>query len=244
MAENSPQFVVREVVDEDLDLVHAAQSGDISAFDQLVRRYDQKLFRIAQTITHNREDSQDAVQETFLSVFQHLEAFRESAGFSTWLIRIVVNQSLMKLRKRNRTKEISLDERLQPDGETVPIDIADWVPNPEERYQVAELRAILARALEALRPNDRTIFVLRDIEGLSIEQAAEVLSLTCASVKSRLFRARLQLRQILSAYFSKQKQSAFRSRLSLPELMRMVSSEANVPIPPTVNIRGANCLQT
>src|ERR1700746_3953635 len=138
MAESSPQFVVREVVDEDLDLVHAAQNGDISAFDQLVLRYDQKLFRIAQTITHNREDSQDAVQETFLSMFQHLEAFRESASFSTWLIRIVVNQSLMKLRKRNRTKEISLDERLQPDGETVPIDIADWVPTPDEWNQVAE----------------------------------------------------------------------------------------------------------
>src|SRR5579862_999953 len=89
----------------DMELVHASKVGDMVAFEELVKRYERKLFRIAQSITHNREDSQDAVQEAFLKAFQHLAEFREASQFSTWLIRITLNQSLMKLRKRNTAKE-------------------------------------------------------------------------------------------------------------------------------------------
>jgi RNA polymerase sigma-70 factor (ECF subfamily) len=197
------QFVGRAPVRDDLDLVHATQGGDVSAFEELVERYDRKLLRIAEHITHNREDSQDAVQEAFLKAFQHVGYFREHSQFSTWLIRITVNQALMKLRKRRTTKEVSLDEDFQADGDMLPREVVDWAPNPEELYRVSELRDILIKALENLRPALRTVFVLRDIEGLSINQTAEVLELSPAAVKARLLRARLQLRELLNGYFRK-----------------------------------------
>ena len=202
------QFVGRAPVRDDLDLVHATQDGDVSAFEELVERYDRKLLRIAEHITHNREDSQDAVQEAFLKAFQHLGDFREDSQFSTWLIRITVNQALMKLRKRRTTKEVSLDEDFQADGDMLPREVVDWAPNPEELYRASELRDILIKALKELRPILRTVFVLRDIEGLSIDQTAEVLELSPAAVKARLWRARLQLRELLSEYFSKHNEPA------------------------------------
>src|SRR6202041_2806265 len=113
MTETSTQFESMEVASDDMDLVHATKNGDVTAFEQLVKRYDRKLLRIAQSITHNREDSQDAVQEAFLKAYQNLSAFREDSKFSTWLFRITVNQSLMKLRKQRTTREASLDEAFQ-----------------------------------------------------------------------------------------------------------------------------------
>ena len=113
MTADSAQIAVTTVASDDLDLVHASKNGDVAAFEQLVKRYDRKLFRIAQHITHNREDSEDAVQEAFLKAFQHLGEFREDSKFSTWLIRITLNQALMKLRKQRRAaKEVSLEEEL------------------------------------------------------------------------------------------------------------------------------------
>lgn len=188
----------------DLDLVHATQNGDVSAFEQLVKRYDHKLLRIAQHVTHNREDSQDAVQEAFLKAFQHLGEFREEAQFSTWLIRITINQSLMKLRKQSAIREVSLDKDFETDGEMVPMEVTDWAPNPEQLYGVSELRDILVKTLRELRPSLRAVFVLRDIEGLSIDQTTEVLNLSQGTVKARLWRARLQLRERLNEYFTRQ----------------------------------------
>src|SRR5229473_8355370 len=134
MAADSAQFVVRAVASDDLDLVHASKNGDVAAFEQLVNRYDRRLLRISQHITHNREDSQDVVQEAFLKAFQHLSEFREDSQFSTWLIRITVNQALMKLRKQRVTKELSLDEDFQSEGNSLPIEVIDWAPNPEQLY--------------------------------------------------------------------------------------------------------------
>ena len=133
MIANSIQFETRAVGNDDLDLVHASKRGDISAFEKLVSRYDRKLFRIAHNVTHNREDSEDAVQEAFLKAYQNLGQFREDSQFSTWLIRITVNQSLMKLRKQRTMKEVSLDEDFQTDGE-IPLEVTDWAPNPEQLY--------------------------------------------------------------------------------------------------------------
>jgi RNA polymerase sigma-70 factor, ECF subfamily len=192
-----------KVISDDLDLVHASKNGDVSAFDQLVKRYDRRLFRIAQSVTHNKEDSQDAVQEAFMRAFQNLNQFREDSQFSTWLIRITVNQSLMKLRKQRAIREVSLDEDFQADREILPMEVTDWAPNPEHLYFAAELRDILIKTLEELSPLLRTVFVLRDIEGLSIDQTAEVLNVSHAAVKARLFRGRLQLRERLNKYFSK-----------------------------------------
>jgi RNA polymerase sigma-70 factor, ECF subfamily len=218
MTVDSAEFAVTAVASDDLDLVHASKNGDVTAFEQLVKRYDRRLLRIAQSVTHNREDSQDAVQEAVLKAFQNLGEFREDAQFSTWLFRITVNQALMKLRKRRTTKEVSLDEDFQADEDILPREFADWAPNPEELYRASELRDILIKTLEELRPILRTVFVLRDIEGLSIDHTAEVLDLSPAAVKARLWRARLQLRERLNKYFSKQtesgRESSFCKRLT------------------------------
>jgi RNA polymerase sigma-70 factor, ECF subfamily len=203
MVAHSAQFEGRAVASGDLDLVHASKNGDIAAFEQLVKRYDRKLLRIAHSVTRNREDSQDAVQEAFLKAYQNLSEFREDAQFSTWLIRITVNQSLMKLRKQRTVREVPLDDDFQVDGDMLPIEVADWAPNPEQLYWASELREILTKILGELRPILRTVFVLRDIEGLSIDQTAVVLDQSHAAVKARLWRARLQLREGLNEYFTR-----------------------------------------
>ena len=209
MTAASAQLAAMTVGSDDLDLVHASKNGDVAAFEQLVKRYDRKLFRIAQHVTHNREDAEDAVQEAFLKAFQHLGEFREDSTFSTWLIRITLNQSLTKLRKQRRAiREVSLEENFQADGEKLPMEVTDWAPDPEQLYRTSELRNILIKALRELRPILRTVFVLRDIEGLSIAQTAEVLNLSHSAVKARLWRGRLQLRECLNRYFRKEEESA------------------------------------
>src|SRR6202034_924716 len=208
MTVDSAEFAGTEVACDDLDLVHASKNGDFAAFEQLVKRYDRKLLRIAQSVTHNREDSQDAVQEAFLKAYTHLATFREDSKFSTWLFRITVNQSLMKLRKQRTTREASLDEDFQADGDVLPKEVTDWAPNPEQLYWTAELRDILIKCLEELSPILRMVFVLRDVEGLTIDQTVEVMNVSQTAVKARLWRARLQLRESLNKYFSKQAESA------------------------------------
>lgn len=208
MTADSTQFAGTEVASDDLDLVHASKNGDVAAFEQLVKRYDRTLLRIAQSVMHNTEDAQDAVQEAFLKAFQNLGQFREESQFSTSLIRITVNQSLMKLRKQRAIREVSLDDDFQEDGDILPIQVADWAPNPEQLYWASELRDILISALIELRPALRTVFVLRDMEDLSTEQTAEVLNLSHTAVKARLWRGRLQLREHLNKYFGKQPESA------------------------------------
>jgi RNA polymerase sigma-70 factor (ECF subfamily) len=192
----------REAAD-DLTLVHAAKKGSVAAFDQIVRRYDRKLLRIAQSVTHNREEAEDAVQEAFFKAYQKLDQFHESAKFSTWMIRIVLNEALMKLRKQRTAREESLDSTFPSDSDVLPRDPADWSPNPQELYGAVEFRKILIRCLGSLRPGLRVVFVLRDIEELSISETSEALSLSAVAVKSRLFRARLQLRGRLTGYFRK-----------------------------------------
>jgi RNA polymerase sigma-70 factor (ECF subfamily) len=142
MNANSAQFAVRESASDDLDLVHASKNGDVTAFEQLVKRYDRKLLRIAQSVTHNREDSQDAVQEAFLKAYQNLATFREDSKFSTWLIRITLNQSLMKLRKQRATREASLDDDFQAESDILPTEVTDWAPNPEQLYWAVRLRSL------------------------------------------------------------------------------------------------------
>jgi RNA polymerase sigma-70 factor, ECF subfamily len=145
MTTDSAQLAVMAVASDDLDLVHASENGDVAAFEQLVKRYDRKLLRMARHITNNREDSQDAVQEAFLKAFQNLSQFREDSQFSTWLIRITVNQSLMKLRKRRAVRDGSLDETFQADDDTLPMEVADWAPNPGQLYRSSDLRDIQSR---------------------------------------------------------------------------------------------------
>jgi len=192
-----------EAVDE-LTLVRAAKAGDISAYEQLVRRYDRNVFRIAQHITHNREDAEDVVQDAFLKAYENLAKFQEQSKFYTWLVRIAVNEALMRLRRRRPERTVSLDEDVRTEEDTVPREVADWSPNPEQLYSQAEMREILQRTIQGLPPGFRTVFVLRDVEGLSTEETAEALDLSIPAVKSRLLRARLQLRERLNKYFANQ----------------------------------------
>src|SRR6202050_338678 len=189
MTVDSAELAATEVACDDLDLVHASKNGDIAAFEQLVKRYDRKLLRIAQSVTHNREDSQEAVQDAFLKAFQNLGEFREESKFSTWLIRITLNQSLMKLRKQRATREASLNEDFQAEGDILPKEVTDWAPNPEQLYWASELRDILIKCLRELSPILRMVFVLRYIEGLTSDQTVQVLSVSEAAVKARHRRA-------------------------------------------------------
>ena len=197
------QYEVPREADDDLTLVHATRRGDVSAFEKLVRKYDCKLLRIAQSVMHNREDAEDAVQEAFFKAYKKLGQFQETAKFSTWLIRIVLNESLMKLRKRRAVREDSLYGCPPNEGEIVPRELADWSIGPQELYGAAEFRKILIKCLLELQPALRVVFVLRDMEELSISETSEALSLSAVAVKARLFRARLQLREGLSRYFRK-----------------------------------------
>jgi len=187
---------------DDLSLVHACKEGNVVAFEQLVKRYDVRLFRIARHITYSREDAEEAVQDAFLKAFRNLSSFQEKSQFSTWLFRITVNESLMKLRKRRHTRETSIEDNHQDPNTIGPFDVADWAPNPEQIYGALELREILRSQLQALQPNLRVTFILRDIEGFSTEDTAEMLNVTVDAVKARVWRARVKLRQLLTKYFA------------------------------------------
>src|SRR6201981_1924793 len=144
------QHNVSEPVSDELALVQAAKAGDVSAFEELVRRYDRNVFRIAQHITHNREDAEDVVQDAFLKAYENLPQFQGQSKFYTWLVRIAVNEALMKLRRRRPERMVSLDEDVKTEEDSVPREIADWSPNPEQLYKQAELKDILKRTIQVL----------------------------------------------------------------------------------------------
>jgi RNA polymerase sigma-70 factor, ECF subfamily len=189
--------------EDDLTLVHATKGGSVAAFDKIVRRYDNKMLRIAQSVTHNREDAEDAVQEAFFKAYQKLDQFQENAKFSTWMTRIVLNEALAKLRRQRRAREESLDSNFPTASNVLPSDPVDLSPNPQELCGAVEFREILIKSLASLQPELQVVFVLRDIEELSTCETCEALSLSAAAVKSRLFRARFQLRERLTGYFQK-----------------------------------------
>ncbi|HZT31404.1 MAG TPA: sigma-70 family RNA polymerase sigma factor [Bryobacteraceae bacterium] len=196
-------------VSDEAALVSQAREGDAKAFATLVRRYEAKIFRLAQHVTQNREDAEDVLQETFLKAYEHLDQFQGNSKFYTWLVRIAVNQALMKLRKRKTDRSVSLDDTIDTGEDTVAREIASWDENPEQRYSREEMNQILTAAIESLAPPYRTVFVLRDVDELSTEETAEALDLSIPAVKSRLLRARLQLRDKLTRYFKRKGDDAF-----------------------------------
>ncbi|MCL5743521.1 MAG: sigma-70 family RNA polymerase sigma factor [Acidobacteria bacterium] len=200
---------VSSQIPDEADVVSQARVGDPKAFAELVRRYEGKIFRLAQHITQNREDAEDVLQETFLKAYEHLDQFQGASKFYTWIVRIAVNQALMKLRKRKADKTVSMDESIDTGEDTVVREIAAWDPSPEERYSKEELNSILESAVQSLAPAYRTVFILRDVEELSTEETAEALDLSIPAVKSRLLRARLQLRDKLTRYFKRKGDDAF-----------------------------------
>jgi RNA polymerase sigma-70 factor (ECF subfamily) len=187
-------------------LVQAAKSGDLAAFEELVSRYERRIFRLAMNITQNREDAQDATQDAFLKSYQNLNRFQGQSRFYTWLVRIAVNEALMRLRKR-RPNVVSLDEPIESEEDLIPHDVQDWGPTPEQRFERTEMNSILNEAIGNLEPIFRTVFLLRDVEQISTEETAELLGISVPAVKSRLLRARLKLREYLNPFFRRSEQT-------------------------------------
>src|SRR6202162_4137378 len=172
-----PSPVARD--DEHL-LVAAAKRGDTQAFEELVNRYEAKIFRLTLNITRNREDAEDAMQDAFLKSYAHRKDFQEDPRFYTWLVRIAANEALMRLRKR-RPNQFSIDEPIETDQDIIPQEIEDWGPSPEQRYAQTEMRGILRGVIDELQPDFRVVFVLRDVEGLSTEETAEAVGISEAA---------------------------------------------------------------
>jgi RNA polymerase sigma-70 factor (ECF subfamily) len=193
----------------ELNLVARARRGEIEAFNDLVRRYERKIYRLAKNITQNDEDAEDVLQETFLKAYEHLGDFQGNSKFYTWLVRIAVNEALMKLRKRKADRTVPLDEPVDTGEETVVREIAVWDEDPEQKYSQDELGKILNDAVQSLKPAFRTVFILRDIEELSTEETAQALNISVPAVKSRLLRARLQLREKLTRFFKRKGDDVF-----------------------------------
>jgi RNA polymerase sigma-70 factor, ECF subfamily len=196
-------------IDDEAAIVAQARLGDAKAFSELLRRYEGKIFRLALHITQNREDAEDVLQEAFLKAYEHLDQFQGQSRFYTWIVRIAVNQALMKLRKRKSDRSVSLDDTIDTGEDTVAREIAAWDENPEQRYSREEINEILGSAIDGLAPIYRAVFVLRDVDGLSTEEAADALDLSVPAVKSRLLRARLQLRDKLTRYFKRKGDDTF-----------------------------------
>ena len=190
-------------------LVARAKAGDDGAFSELVEHYERRIFRLAKHITQSDEDAEDVLQESFLKAYEKLDTFQGNSKFYTWLVRIAVNEALMKLRKRKSDKSVSLDEQLDTGEDTVAREVAVWDDTPEQRYSQEELKGILDQAVEGLEPIYKVVFQLRDVDELSTEETAEALGISIPAVKSRLLRARLQLREKLTKFFQRKGDDVF-----------------------------------
>ncbi len=190
-------------LENETELVAAARKGDTQAFTTLANQYSRNIYRLALNITRNNEDAEDVLQEAFLKAYTKLDRFQGNSRFYTWLVRIAVNEALMKLRKRKSDRTVSLDEPVETDVSEIVREVKDWGDNPEQTYAKTELHEILSKAIDTLEPAYRTVFVLRDVENLSTEETAESLGLSVPAVKSRLLRARLKLREQLTRQFKR-----------------------------------------
>ena len=200
MTPTQPKRASTIVRDDEGALVAAAKAGDTSAFEELVNRYERKIFRITQHITQNQADAEDAMQDAFVKAYEHLQDFEGDSRFYTWLVRIAVNESLMRLRKR-RPGQVSLDQPIEGEDNEMPRDVEDWGPSPEARFAQTEMGAILDSVIAKLEPIYRAVFILRDVGEVSTEETARILNISIPAVKSRLLRARLKLRELLNPYF-------------------------------------------
>jgi RNA polymerase sigma-70 factor, ECF subfamily len=188
--------------DDDLRLVDQILGGDVRAFEELVRRHERRVFRVALAVTGNQQDAEDAMQETFIKLYRRISDFRRESRFTTWLTSIALNEALQLRRLRKQSDSF---EELDDASADLPAAQRkqEWYANPEQRYARREIRGFVEEAVLSLEPQYRVVFVLRDIEGLSTDEACEVLDLGAAALKSRLLRARLMVREKLAAKFEK-----------------------------------------
>lgn len=182
----------------EVEMVRRVRDGDSALFYELVRPYERRVYSAAFAILRNSADAEDAAQEAMLKAFRHIKQFREEARFSTWLIQIAVNEARMRRRKNHPDVMEPIADRPDEAGNYVPRDFADWREIPSETLERKEIREKLTQALASLGEIYREVFVLRDMQHLSIEETAEALKISTASVKTRLLRARLMLRDLLA----------------------------------------------
>jgi RNA polymerase sigma-70 factor, ECF subfamily len=189
----------------DSELLRRAKTGDLDAFETLATRYERQVYSLALRILRQEQDAEDVTQQSFLSALENLAGFREEASFSTWLMRIATHAALKILRKRKGLEMISLEAATEPQEgyDTIPHPefIADWRQSPEALVEQNETRRLIEGALAQVDEKYRVIFLLRDVEGLSVQETAETLGISEANVKVRLLRARMQLRELLTQAF-------------------------------------------
>jgi RNA polymerase sigma-70 factor (ECF subfamily) len=192
----------------DRELVERAQQGDGAAFAMLVERHQRQLYRLALRMTGSEADAQEVLQEAFLNAYQKLPLFRGEAQFSSWLYRIAANSALMRLRRKRRAPDTLAEQplelvgpRFSAEGYLEPASSSDWSQRADEKMMSGELGAAINRAVADLPDDYRTVFLLKDVDGLSNEDIANALDLTVPAVKSRLHRARLALREKLGEFF-------------------------------------------
>jgi RNA polymerase sigma-70 factor, ECF subfamily len=222
---SDPSITTR--IDRDGPLVAALRRGDPTAAEDLVAAYGDRAWRLAMRITGNAQDAEEGVQDAFLSVIRKIDTFRGNSAFSSWLYRIVANAGYQQCRRRRgRSADVSLDKLLPEFDEhgrhVAPV--VDWSMSVDDPARQTELRMVLSTAIDELPANYHAVVVLRDVEGLSQQEAAEALGLTVVNVKSRLHRARLFLRKRLDVHLSGQRSIAsadrFRDRLRRPRRRR------------------------
>jgi RNA polymerase sigma-70 factor, ECF subfamily len=194
------------VPESDEALVARARAKDFGAFEELLGRYEDKVFRLAFRIVRNETDAKEILQETFVSIWRKLDTFKGDSQFGSWVYRIATNAALMRLRSQRRHPEVSTEDlpigyldnygQLPPAGE-------NWSKRPDDQLQSSELRAHIQASVDALPDIYRTVFVIRDVEGLSTEETAELLGISVPTVKTRLHRARIALRDAIGGYFDR-----------------------------------------
>ncbi len=189
------------VVDEDLVLLDRILTGDANAFEQLIHRHEQRVYRVAMGIIGNHEDAEEAMQQTFLKVYQHLGGFQRSAKFATWMTRIAINEALQIRRRRKPT--VSLDDLQVSDEGVMPRELRDWHDDPAKIYDKQQIREIVESAIQSLPTIYREAFVVRDVQGLTTEEAAAALGIGVSALKTRLLRARLMMREALAVYLQR-----------------------------------------
>ncbi len=194
--------------EDDLALIELVLAGDHRAFEPLVRKHERRVFRVVLAVLGNVEDAEDAMQDTFVKAFRHLDQFRRDSRFTTWLTRIAVNEALQK--RQARKNSVSFQESPEVERKSLTGRFEPWTSNPEKLYGKQEIRQLVERAIQALPPIYRETLVLRDIEEMSAEEAAGVLGITVPALKSRLLRARLLLRESLSVHFEERRQLSTR----------------------------------
>ena len=190
------------VEDPDADFVASARDGDLEAFEVLVRRHSRLIYRTLVAILGDRDEAEDAMQDTFLSAFEHIGGFQWRSKFSTWLVSIARNAALQRLRHRKDVESLDAVE-LGEDGYFGPRQVRAWQDNPEQYYSKAEIRHIVEQGILQLSTKYRVVVMLRDVQQLSGPEVARQLGLTVSAVKTRLLRGRLMLRDLLAPYFSK-----------------------------------------